>query len=82
MVKRMNKSNQFGNYLMNKIMDSNLSIAQYAEMIGVDKQSIYHHVNKETMPKIRILRKYAKFYGDNVGDLIAMVRSDWGYYNG
>lgn len=75
-------SNTFGTYLMGKILDSNLSITQYAKLIGIDRQSISHHLSKKSMPKIRILRKYADFYGDNVGDLIEMIRSDWGYYSG
>lgn len=75
-------SNKFGTYLMNKILDSDLTMTQYAKLIGIDRQSISYHISKKKMPKIRILRKYANFYGDNVGDLIEMIRSDWGYYNG
>lgn len=78
----MPNSNRFGDYLMGKILDSDLSITQYARLVGVDRQSISRHISKKNMPKIRVLRKYADFHGDNVGDLIDMIRSDWGYYSG
>lgn len=75
-------SNLFGNYLIGKLYSSDLNIKECSKLIGIDRQTLSNHIYKKTMPKIRMLRQYSKFTGDNVGDLVDMVRSDWGYYNG
>lgn len=78
----MSNSNQFGNYLIGKLYSSDLNIKECSKLIGIDRQTLSNHIYKKTMPKIRMLRQYSKFTGDGVGDLVDMVRSDWGYYNG
>lgn len=75
-------NNSFGNYLMGKMHSSNLNIRECSEHIGIDRGTFSNHIYKKTMPKIRTLRQYSKFTGDTVGDLVDMVRRDWGYYNG
>lgn len=78
----INMKNQFGNYLIEKIRSSNLTITQYSNLVGVDRKSLSNHIYKRTMPKIRVLRRYANASGDSVGYLIDMLKDDWGYYNG
>lgn len=78
----MQNSNCFGKYLRKKIYSSDLSIKECSKLIGIDRQTLSNHIYKKTMPKIRMLRQYSTFTGDSVGDLVDMVRSDWGYYNG
>lgn len=78
----MTNSNKFGNYLRERLYSSDLNIKECSKLIGINRQTLSNHIYKKTMPKIRMLRQYAKFTGDSVGDLIEMIRSDWGYYSG
>lgn len=64
---------EFGKWLRNKLIESNLTERELAIILNIHYVTISYHLNAQRKPTMRMLEKYADFFGVDKWELYEMT---------
>ena len=74
---KMQPKGMFGNFLYNKLVESDTTIKKFAEDLGVSHETVRNHIRGKVRPKLSVLRVYSETFGVSIGTIMDYIKIDY-----
>lgn len=74
---KVQPKSMFGEFIFDKLKESDLTLKEFSEKIGITKQSINSHIKGKVHPNQSTLRIYSEFFGIPIGTMVDYIKNDY-----